>query len=110
MQRKPRIHDDKHLAFIRGLPCLVCKNNIETEACHIRMRDPSIAKPMTGIGNKPHDKYTVPLCGKCHREQHSGSEHRFWVQRGIDPVKTALALYSVSPDYEAGMQIIDASR
>ena len=48
-QRQPRQHDEKHLAFIRTLPCVVCGNDIETEAAHIRMMDPTVAKPMTGI-------------------------------------------------------------
>lgn len=109
MQRKPRIHDEQHLAFIRGLPCLVCQNNIETEAAHIRYADPSIAKPVTGIGHKPHDKFTVPMCGKCHRNQHSRSERAFWDEVGIDPVKIALALFSVSGDYESGVQIVEAN-
>ncbi len=109
-QRQPRIHDEQHLAFIRGLPCLVCRNNIETEACHIRYADQSIAKPMTGIAQKPHDKFTVPMCGKCHREQHSKSERAFWAGVGLDPVKLALALYSVSDDYEAGTHIIEGLR
>lgn len=105
-QRRPREHDDKHLDYIRGLPCVICGDNTSVEAAHIRMMDPSIGKPMTGIATKPDDKFVVPLCGKHHREQHSGSENKFWKERGIDPVKKALALYSVSGDHEAGETII----
>lgn len=108
-QRAPRIRNEKHLKFCRTLPCIICKNDICTEACHIRMSDPSIGKELTGIGQKPHDFFVLPMCGKCHREQHNGSEHRFWAQRGIDPVKIALALFSVSGDYESGIQIIEAN-
>lgn len=110
MIKRPRQHDEKHLAFIRSLPCVVCKNNIETEAAHIRMMDPTVAKPMTGIGQKPHDKYTLPLCGKCHREQHAVRENQFWERAGIDPVKLALELYSESGDFERGEQVVNASR
>lgn len=107
MRRNPRQKDDKHLDFIRQLPCCVCGNNIETEAAHVRMPDPSVAKPLTGIAIKPDDKFTVPLCGRCHRDQHTISENTWWCVRGrgIDPVKLALALYAVSGDHELGERI-----
>ena len=108
-QRQPRKHDNGHLDFIRSLPCLICGNNIETEACHIKMADLSIGKIATGIAHKPDDKYTVPMCGNCHRGQHSKSERAFWIESRIDPIKTALALFSISGDYEAGIQIVTAA-
>jgi Protein of unknown function (DUF968) len=107
MQRQPRARSETHLAFIRTLPCIVCGNNIETEAAHIRMADRSVAKPMTGIATKCDDRFTVPLCGSCHRAQHAcGNENRWWADHGMDPIKLALALYSVSGDYERGEQIV----
>lgn len=105
-QRDPRQHNDGHLRFIRGLPCAICGDNTSVEAAHVRMKDPSIGKPMTGIGTKPHDKFTVPLCGQHHREQHDTSEQDWWEQQGRDPVKLSLALYSVSGDYSAGLMIV----
>lgn len=65
---------------------------------------------MTGMGIKPDDKYTVPLCSKCHREQHSGDEGLYWAVRGKDPVKISLALYAVSGDHEMGEMIVMGSR
>uniref|UniRef100_A0A2A4YRR0 Uncharacterized protein n=1 Tax=OCS116 cluster bacterium TaxID=2030921 RepID=A0A2A4YRR0_9PROT len=48
---------------------------------------------MTGMQEKPHDKWTVPLCAWCHREgpnaQHKMNECKFWKERNIDPVETA---------------------
>lgn len=106
MQRKPRQHLASHLDFIRSLPCCVCGNNIETEAAHIRMSDGSIAKPMTGNSTKPDDYYTVPLCSAHHRAQHAhGNERDWWKLMEIDPVKTALALYVATGDFERGEQI-----
>lgn len=105
-QRMPRQHNDRHLDFIRGLPCCICGDNTSTEAAHVRMSDPSIAKPMTGIAIKPDDKFTVPLCGECHRRQHAMREATFWANENIDPVKKALALYAVSGDHQAGEQIV----
>lgn len=95
-----------HLAFIRGLPCLVCQNNIETEACHIRMADPRIGKPNSGLGKKPPDWFTIPLCSRHHRDQHSMGERLWWTSKDIDPILIALALYAVSGDQAAGERIV----
>lgn len=110
MQRTPRQHNEKHLAFIRTLPCICCGNNIETQAAHIRMADRTVAKSMTGIATKCDDRFTLPLCNREHDEQHRhGDEKDWWMQRGIDPIKAALALYSVSGDYERGLAVVAAN-
>lgn len=105
MKRNPRQKNNGHLDFIRGLPCCVCGDNTSTEAAHVRMPDPTIAKPLTGIAIKPDDKFTVPLCGRHHRAQHQTKERMFWDWWGTDPVKLALALYAVSGDHELGERI-----
>lgn len=69
------------------------------------MPDPSVAKPLTGIAIKPDDKFTVPLCGMHHREQHAHHEASWWTAYDRDPVKLALALYAVSGDHELGERI-----
>lgn len=106
--RQPRKHDEKHLRFIRGLPCLICRNNIETQAAHIRMADRRAAKRHVGLQKKPDDVWTVPLCGKCHAMQHDMNEEQFWDIAMIDPVFVAMALYLNTGDQEAGEQIIEA--
>ncbi|MDE2099571.1 MAG: DUF968 domain-containing protein [Patescibacteria group bacterium] len=106
MKRDPRQHDENHLAFIRTLPCVICQDNTSTEAAHVRMSDLRIAKPITGVSTKPHDKYTLPLCGAHHREQHKMSERVFWERAGIDPTLMALAIYSVSGDAEQAENIM----
>lgn len=108
MQRRPRQFDDKHLAFIRQLCCIVCQDNTSTEAAHVRMADARIAKPITGLAIKPDDKFTLPLCGDCHKQQHKMNERKFWEQYNIDPVLMALALYSVSGDVQEAERIIYA--
>lgn len=109
MRRNPRQKDNGHLDFIRQLPCAICGDNTSTEAAHVRMPDPTIAKPLTGIAIKPDDKFTVPLCGEHHRLQHLFNERSWWATIGKDPVKLALALYAVSGDYELGERVVLAS-
>jgi hypothetical protein len=105
-QRDPREHDKRHLEFVRQLPCLICRNNIQSEAAHIRMGDMSVAKRPTGMQEKPDDAFTVPLCGEHHRQQHEINEKRFWEYAGMDAIKIALALWRVSGDQESGELIV----
>lgn len=107
-QRQPRKHDNGHLAFIRGLPCCICGNNIETEAAHVRMGDARAAKRYVGKGEKPSDMWALPLCGKHHRLQHEIGESEFWSGSHINPIFLCLALHSISGDHEAGENIIRA--
>lgn len=109
-QRQPRVHTETHLDFIRGLPCIICGNPIETEAAHIRFHDLRAAKEPTGIGRKPDDRWTLPLCGQDHRRQHSMNEREFWRTEGIDPIFCALALWAVSGDHYAGTIIVGNAR
>lgn len=104
-QREPRQQIPDHLAYIRQLPCCVCGNNIETEAAHIRYPDRTVAKPLTGMGQKSDDCWAVPLCSRHHRMQHASDELSFWQGHGIDPIRIALALWRVSGDVEKGCQI-----
>lgn len=109
-QRTPRLRDNSHLAFVRELPCVVCKDDTATEAAHIRFSDASAGKANPGVGDKPHDYWTVPLCGKCHRFQHQISEKAFWQLALIDPIRVALCLYVNSGDHETGTQIVQEAR
>lgn len=113
-QRDPRIHDERHLSNIRQLSCVVCTannephNSIQTEAAHIRYADLRAGKEMSGLGQKPHDQWTVPLCGLHHRDQHDNNEREWWSTWQIDPVKLALALYLHSGDHAKCEEIIRA--
>lgn len=107
-QRQPRVHDDKHLDFIRQLPCVICDNNIETQAAHIRFADARAAKRYVGKQEKPDDRWTLPLCGFHHMQQHNIGEIVFWKHYDLDPVFIALALRSVSGDYGSAVGIIQS--
>src|SRR5262245_13645382 len=96
MIKRPRQRNEAHLKFIRELPCLVCLDNTSTEAAHIRYGQFFLGKRGVGTGEKPDDIWTVPLCGRCHREQHSQDEHAFWgkQQPYVRPTIIALALWA----------------
>lgn len=106
-QRQPRVHDQRHLAFIRTLPCLVTGENTSVEAAHIRFSDARVDKVNAGVGAKPSDMWTVPLSGAMHRKQHTMNEQRFWKERGIDPIFYAMALFLVSGDHARGCRIVN---
>jgi hypothetical protein len=93
-----------HLAAIRRLRCLSCGRTPCGEAAHLRMSAPG--KPNPGIGRKPEDRWALPLCHWCHMTQHSMGERAYWDQLGIDPIAVAQALFAVSPDIEAMLNVI----
>lgn len=106
--KSPRRRDEKHLAFLRTLRCLVCLDNTSVEAAHLRYSDIRAAKFNPGVGQKPHDYWTVPLCSRCHREQHEQKEEMFWDHAMIDPLFVAMALYLNTGDASAAETIIQA--
>jgi hypothetical protein len=105
-QKRPRVESTPHLVFIRSLPCCVCGLGGQTEAAHIRIPNPRFAKQEAGVGAKPDDTWTVPLCSEHHRLQHSWGERAFWFthpQVDKDPFILALALWRYTGDLEAAM-------
>jgi hypothetical protein len=114
VNEKPR-HGTKrpqHLAFIRKLPCVVC-GFTPSEAAHIRFNDHATGK-MQAVGQKPGDEWSTPLCASHHREgpgaQHTMGERAFWERNGIDPLKLAELLFSVTGDFERGENIARQAR
>ncbi len=99
-----------HLRFIRSLPCCVC--GAEAEAAHVRRNDPTRGK-FQAVGQKPHDRYTVPLCPAHHRlgpgSQHSMAESTFWQRAGINPEALADFLWERSGQ-SSDMQVMQARR
>jgi hypothetical protein len=105
-RKRPRQFDDKHLAWLRTLPCVVTGRR-PVEAAHIRYADPIYGKRETGMGEKPDDRWCLPLCPEMHRSQHdAGNERAWWEGKGIDPCRVALALHGVSGDDDAAETII----
>lgn len=98
--------DEAHLAFIRELPCVSCGNDICTEAAHIRTERLEYGKRNTGMQQKPSDIFALPLCGDCHRRQHTGNELNFWTNLGVNPFVLALSLFAASGDHELAHEVI----
>lgn len=93
MQRRPRVTDSDYLAWIRSLPCLLCGDNTTVEAAHVRMAEPRLHKRPTGKGEKPDDRWALPLCHAHHERQHSAGERVFWEIRDVNPFAACLVLH-----------------
>jgi hypothetical protein len=110
--RRPREKNDNHLHFIRSLPCASCivagrTDDTSTEAAHLRTGNLEYGKRSTGLAEKPHDMWVLPLCGRCHRAQHSANEINFWANLGIDPFRLALSLFAASGDHELAHEVLE---
>ncbi len=108
--RSPRIHDEKHLAFIRRLACLSCGVEPCGEAAHLRAASDKHGKPNAGVGAKPDDKWALPLCHRCHVEgpqaQHRVGERPFWQKLHINPFMVCEELFEATGNFEAASNVI----
>lgn len=113
-QRKPRANDAKHLAFIRTLPCISCGNNIASEAAHLRAASLKHGKANPGGAAKPDDRWTTPLCNRCHLDapnaQHKVGEQAFWGRLGINPFRVCEELFAATGNAEKAEEIIIQAR
>lgn len=110
-ERTPRVLKASHIAFIKTLPCVCCKATYtETLGCdpaHIRTGSPLHGKEPTGAGERPSDRWCLPLCRHHHDKQHgTGSERNFWAVYRIDPFLLALVLWGVTGDEHAAVKAI----
>ena len=112
--RTARRHEQSHLAFVRSLPCTICGTRRQVEAAHVRYADPTYGKATTGLGTKPDDRFTLPLCAEHHRigeqSQHANGEKEWWGHHRIDPLLVALKLHCVSGDELAAEAVLAAAR
>ncbi len=106
MIRRPRKKDREHIEWIATLPCIVTGSNVSIDAAHLRMPAPQYGKRPCGMGEKPDDRWVVPLSRGEHEIQHSMSERAYWALRGKDPLPIAMALWGVSGDTEMGELIL----
>ena len=94
----------QHLDFVRQLPCVACGKAAPSEAAHVRTGTDG------GVGAKPADRYTVPLCAACHAKQYRIGELAFWSALRIDPLNVALRLWTISADIKAGERTVFRAR
>ncbi len=100
--------DVGYLAMVRQLPCLKCGSE-PSEAAHVRFASAAFGKA-SGLGRKPDDRHSVPLCSGCHRldrdAQHNRGEREFWDSIGINPLITAEKLYAARGDLVAMKAVV----
>ena len=96
---REKIRSRKHLMYIAEKPCIIC-GYTEVQACHIRFTG-------AGMGQKPCDIFTTPMCLSHHREQHSMNEKVFWHLYKINPVARAIGLALESPDKKVRQRVYE---
>lgn len=92
--------DPDYLAMVRQCPCLCCGME-PSEAAHVRFASAAFGKA-SGLGKKPDDRFSAPLCAGCHRlgrdAQHKRNEQEFWHALGINPLVVCERLYAQRGD------------
>lgn len=96
-QKKDPNRSEKHLAFVRKLPC--CANSLDCvdglfggiHAHHVR------SAAHAGTGFKPSDFRTVPLCSRHHGELHLRGAKTFEAKYRLDLAETARMIAEASP-------------
>jgi hypothetical protein len=82
-----RVRDREHVRYVTQQPCLICGRR-PSDAHHLRFAQ------SRALSCKVSDEFTVPLCRGHHREvHHCRDEATWWKKAGIDPTKTARALW-----------------
>ena len=101
--------DPVYLALVRQCPCIKCGLEPAGECAHIRLSSAAFNK-RGGLAKKPSDRWTVPLCAGCHREDrdalHKIGEHLFWHRLGINPLYVADRMYRQRGDLVAMRAVI----
>lgn len=110
VKRRPRDRNNDHLAFVRRLGCVVCGTHANVEAAHVRMAFPLLGKRETGKGEKPDDRWSLPLCKRHHEHQHIDGEQDFWSRVNVNPCDLALAIWGCTGDDDTAETIIRLQR
>jgi hypothetical protein len=107
--RKAREESPTYLALIRQLPCLKCGMEPCGVAAHVRLNSAAHGKRQA-MGQKPDDKWAVPLCAGCHTQdadaQHKVGEMPFWYAVGINPLLACERLQHAAPDVVAMRAVV----
>lgn len=112
IEKDPRVRDTAFMGFVAGLPCIACMvrgvHKRGVHVAHLRGGSREHDKRPTGMGEKPSDRWTTPLCPFHHiqggkRSQHHfpGGEEAFWAAICINPFDLCQALNAA---FDAGAQ------
>lgn len=77
-KRSSRWRSQAHCNFVRSHACAKCHDTAGIEVAHVRLGSGA------GMGQKPSDWRTVPLCRDHHAEQHRIGERTFWADFDIE--------------------------
>jgi hypothetical protein len=94
-QRQPRLRDPAYLLWLRSQRCACgCLQAPPCDAAHLRARSLKHDKA-SGIGQKPDDRWALPLKHDHHMAQHyHGNELDWWAKRGVlDPFELCIKYY-----------------
>jgi hypothetical protein len=92
---------EKHLRFVAGLPCCICRRAGDTQVHHL------LRGVVRGMGMKAADRHVIPVCTIHHAAIHAhGDEAEFLALRNIDGPALAAALWSVSGDHDEAVRIM----
>lgn len=95
-----------HRRWLKTFVCAVFNNDGTCDERHA----PDVAHVRTpsngGMGRKPSDEWSVPLCRTHHRRAHQIGDKAFELERGINLAARALEFSRQSPD----RQIRDAAK
>lgn len=97
LREAPQIRSEAHKQWVRGHECAIAGRNGHAcggkiEAAHVRTGTDG------GMGVKPGDNWTIPLCGMAHiPDQHQHGERAFELKYGIDMKALAAELWLRSP-------------
>ncbi|MCK1534547.1 MULTISPECIES: ERF family protein [unclassified Bradyrhizobium] len=92
-----------HLLFVRGQPCLVCRQT-PCDAHHLKFAQ------ARALGRKVSDEFAVPLCRAHHQELHQhGNERAWWANLQIAPLPVAQELWAASPVHDPANVAVGAA-
>lgn len=113
------ISEDVHYAFLHrvGL-CWLTGRAVALEIEHLRELCFNMGKALTGMAQKPHYRWCVPLAAELHQERHRIGSSPFWRKYGAPmedhvsgpfPASQVLFAFSVADDAEGAARWIEHS-
>ncbi|GLT02825.1 hypothetical protein GCM10007897_42490 [Sphingobium jiangsuense] len=100
-KRSGRWRSQAHCSFVRSHACCACGSTVAIEVAHVRTGTGA------GMGQKPHDYWTISLCRDCHARQHQVGETTFERNNRINMKELAEEFCRQSPKRH---EIMEAKR